>query len=108
MKASNSSGNFRPFKDLQALLEEKAIELKSVTTPQPIESKKLDAIKVDRRSDGAIFEEAMADVKKISRSNLAVPSQTAFKYQNSDKKDLHQQPMPFLGWIQHLPQIGHQ
>jgi DNA-nicking Smr family endonuclease len=85
MKASNSPGNFRPFKDLQVLLEKKTIELKSVTTPQPIESKELDAIKADQRPDRAIFEEAMADVKKISRSNLAVPSQTASKRPNSDK-----------------------
>jgi DNA-nicking Smr family endonuclease len=85
VKASNSSGNFRPFKDLQALLEEKAIELKSVTTPKPNESKKIDAIKADQRPDRIIFEEAMADVKKISWSNFAAPSQTTFKHSNSDK-----------------------
>jgi DNA-nicking Smr family endonuclease len=86
VKASTSSGNFRPFKDLQALLEEKAIELKSDSTPKPNESKALDAIKVDQRPDRIIFKEAMAGVKKISWSNFAVPSQTTFKHSNSDKK----------------------
>ena len=105
MKASNSSGNFRPFKNLQALLEEKAIELKSVTTPQPIASKELDAIKVDQRPDRVIFEEAMADVKKISRSNLAVPSQTAFKHQNSDK-NLEFEDYESLGQLKELIKYG--
>ena len=85
MKSPNSSGNFRPFKDLQALLEEKAIELKSVSTPKPNESNELDAKKVDQRPDRIIFEEAMADVKKISRSNCAVPGHTTFNHSNSDK-----------------------
>ena len=85
MKAPNSSENFRPFKNLQALLEEKAIELKSVSTPKPNESKELDAMEVDQRPDRIIFEEAMAGVKKISRSNFAVPSQTTFKHSSSDK-----------------------
>ena len=85
MNSPNSSGNFRPFKDLQALLEEKAIELKPVSTPKPNESNEFDAKKVDERPDRIIFEEAMADVKKISRSNFAAPSHTAFNHPNSDK-----------------------
>jgi DNA-nicking Smr family endonuclease len=85
VKSPYSSRNFRPFKNLQALLEEKAIELKSVSIPKPNESNKLDEVKVDQRSDRIIFEEAMADVKKISRSNCALTSQTTFKHSNSDK-----------------------
>ena len=85
MKSPNSSGNFRPFKDLPALFEEKAIELKSVSCPNPNEPKELDEIKVDQRPDRIIFEEAMTDVKKISRSNCAVTSHTTFKHPNSDK-----------------------
>ena len=73
MKSPNSSGNSRPFKDLQALLEEKAIELKSVSTPKPNESKELDAKKVDQRPDRIIFEEAMADVKKDIQVKLCGP-----------------------------------
>jgi DNA-nicking Smr family endonuclease len=85
VKSPNFSGNFRPFKDLQALLEEKAIELKSVSTLKSNESNELDAKKVDQRPDRIIFEEAMADVKKISRSNCAVPGHATFKHSNSDK-----------------------
>jgi DNA-nicking Smr family endonuclease len=85
VKSPNSFGNSRPFKDLQALLEEKAIELKSVSTPKPSESKELNAKKVDQRPDRIIFEEAMADVKKISRSNCAVPGQTTFNHSNSNE-----------------------
>ena len=85
MKSPYSSGNFRPFKNLQALLEEKAIELKSVSTPKPNTSNELETIKVDHRPDRIIFKEAMADVKKISRSNCAVPSHAIFTHSNSDK-----------------------
>ena len=85
MKSPYSSQNFRPFKDLQALLEEKAIELKSVSIPKSYESNKLDEVKVDQQSDRIIFEKAMADVKKISRSNCALTSHTTFKHPNSDK-----------------------
>ena len=82
MKSPYSSGNFRPFKNLQALLEEKAIELKSVSIPKFNESNKLDEEKDDQRPDQIIFEEAMADVKMISRSNCAVTNHTAIKHSN--------------------------
>ena len=85
MKSPDSSGNFKPFKDLKALIEEKAIELKSASKPKPNEFNKLDEKKVDQRSDRIIFEEAMADVKKISKSNYAVPSQTTNNHLNSRK-----------------------
>ena len=85
MKSPDSSGNFKPFKDLKALLEKKAIELKSVSKQKPNEFNKLDEKKIDQRSDRIIFEEAMADVKKISNSNYAVPSQTTNNHLNSRK-----------------------
>lgn len=85
MKSPDSSGNFKPFKDLKALLEKKAIELKSVSKPKPNEFNKLDEKKVDQRSDRIIFQEAMADVKKISKSNYAVPSQSTNKHLTSRK-----------------------
>jgi DNA-nicking Smr family endonuclease len=85
VKSPNSFGNSRPFKDLKALLKEKAIELKSVSTPKPSESNELNAKKVDQRPDRIIFEEAMADVKKISKSNCAVPGQTTFNHSNSNE-----------------------
>jgi DNA-nicking Smr family endonuclease len=85
MKSPDSSGNFKPFKDLKTLLEKKAIDLKSVSKSKPNKFNKSDEKKVDLRSDRIIFQEAMADVKKISKSNQAVPSQTTNKHPNSIK-----------------------
>jgi DNA-nicking Smr family endonuclease len=85
MRSPDSSGNFKPFKDLKALLEKKAIELKSVSKSKPNKFNTSDEKKVDLRSDRIIFQEAMADVKKISKSNHAVPSQTANNHTNSKK-----------------------
>jgi len=85
VKSPNSSGNFKPFKNLKALLEGKAIELKSISTPKPDEAIQLNALKVDERPDRIIFEEAMADVKKIARSNCAAPSPTTFNHSNADR-----------------------
>jgi DNA-nicking Smr family endonuclease len=86
VKSSNSPGNFRPFKDLQVLFEKKAIKLKSELPPKPNESSVFDAPTIDQRSDHIIFEEAMADVKKISRSNCAAPIHTTCKPLISDEK----------------------
>ena len=69
MKTSNAFGNFKPFKNLKTLLEEKEIKLEPVSTPPPKES---DEKMADHRPDQAIFLEAMADVKKISWSNCAI------------------------------------
>ena len=85
MKSPDSSGNFKPFKDLKALLEKKAIELKSVSKSKPNAVNKSDETKVDLRSDQTIFQEAMADVKKISKSKYAVPSQTTNNHLNYKK-----------------------
>ncbi len=85
MKSLDSSGNFKPFKDLKALLEKKAIDLKSVSKSKPNKFNKSDEKKIDLRSDRIIFQEAMADVKKISKSNHAVPNQTTNKHLNSKK-----------------------
>ena len=87
MKSSNSHRNFRPFKDLQALLEEKAIQLKPNLKPlKPVKTSVFDATAVDQRSDRLIFQEAMTGVKKISKSNCAVPSPTSHICTKSDKK----------------------
>lgn len=83
MKSSESSGNFKPFKNLKVLLEEKAIELKTATSQRPDTLHKLVEKKVAQRPDREIFEEAMADVKKISRSNCAVPGPTTNSHLNS-------------------------
>ncbi len=71
MKPSNSSGVFKPFKNLKALLESKSLELQPAPDPGSRESNE---DPTDRRSDHTIFKEAMADVKRISRTKWAAPS----------------------------------
>jgi DNA-nicking Smr family endonuclease len=76
MKPSNSSsGAYKPFKNLKALLESKSVELDTARTPatrgsnlQPEEDL------TDQRPDHAIFKEAMADVKRISRAKCSAPA----------------------------------
>ena len=66
MKSSNSSsGIFKPFKNLKSLLESKSIELHPAGSQDTIVS---DENPADHRPDHRIFEEAMADVKRISRT----------------------------------------
>jgi DNA-nicking Smr family endonuclease len=71
MKRSNSSGIFKPFKNLKALLESKSFELQPAPSIAPSES---NAAQSDCRLEHLIFKEAMSDVKKISRTNCAVPA----------------------------------
>ena len=69
MKPSNSSsGVFKPFKDLKALLESKSVELQPAPAPASKEPKE---DQTDRRPDHTIFKEAMTGVKKISRTKCA-------------------------------------
>jgi len=68
--STSSSGVFKPFKNLKALLEDKAFELQPAA-PQESKSPRKDPAD---RPDHLIFEEAMADVKPISRSKCAAPS----------------------------------
>lgn len=70
MKPSNSAGLFLPFKDLKALLESKSLGLQpdpACATGESIDEQ------ADHRPEHALFKEAMADVKKISRTNCAAP-----------------------------------
>ncbi len=71
MKPSNSSGVFKPFKNLKALLESKSLELQPAPDPGSRESNE---DPTDRRPDHMIFEEAMADVTRISRTKCAAQS----------------------------------
>jgi DNA-nicking Smr family endonuclease len=66
MKPSNSSGMFKPFKNLRALLDSKSLQLKPAPDAAAYE---INAVQTDHRSEHEIFKEAMADVKKLSRSN---------------------------------------
>ena len=59
-----------PFKDLKALLENKSAMLKPVSASTTSE---LDDQGADYRPEHMLFEEAMADVKKISRTKCAAP-----------------------------------
>jgi DNA-nicking Smr family endonuclease len=66
MKSPKSTGVFRPFKDLNTLIEKRALTLRpnsSITSDRRAES----GDKPD--SEMNLFEEAMADVRKISREN---------------------------------------
>jgi len=74
MKRSNSSGIFKPFKNLRALLESKSFELQSAPSIALGESNEAQN---DCRPEHLIFKEAMRDVKKISRTNCAVPAPSA-------------------------------
>ena len=74
MKTSNTSGMFKPFKHLKELIERKEVRLK------PASDMELDASQdeaPDSREEEAIFAEAMADVKRISRANCSVSEPTA-------------------------------
>jgi len=69
MKPSESSGFFKPFKNLDTLLEIKEIRL----NPPPVLKKKESKNRpMNHRQERAIFNDAMADVKRISRTNCPV------------------------------------
>jgi DNA-nicking Smr family endonuclease len=85
VKSTDTSGSFKPFENLKTLLKENAIELKSVSKTTRYEFNRSAKIKADQRPDRIIFEEAMADVKRISWSNHAVPSHKTASRINSGK-----------------------
>jgi DNA-nicking Smr family endonuclease len=69
MKSSNSSsGVFKPFKDLKALLESKSVELQPLKSAASGETQEEQN---DPRPAHLLFKEAMAGVKKISRAKCA-------------------------------------
>ena len=66
MKSSNSSsGVFKPFKNLKSLLKSKSVELQPAAAP---DADVFNENPADPRPDHRIFKEAMADVKRISRT----------------------------------------
>ena len=72
MKSSNSSsGIFKPFKNLKMLLESRSVELQPAPSP---DTKGSGENQGDHRPDHRIFKDAMADVKRISRTQCAVPA----------------------------------
>ena len=65
MKSSDSKSPFRPFEELQALLEARSVQLKKndeVWLSEPAESE------IDPEADRQLFEAAMADVERIPRN----------------------------------------
>ncbi len=76
MKSSKSSGFFKPFKNLDILLEDREIKLKPAPERGSKETRK---IPLDHRQEQTLFNSAMADVKKISRTNCPAVSPSAPK-----------------------------
>ena len=66
MKPSKSSGFFKPFKNLDTLLEGRKIKPQAAPAPHPARHHRP---KLDPRREQALFEDAMADVIPISRVN---------------------------------------
>jgi len=76
MKPSKSPGFFKPFKNLDALLEGKEIKPK----PSPVLKKKEPKNQqMNQRQERAIFNDAMADVRRISRTNCPAVSPSEIK-----------------------------
>jgi DNA-nicking Smr family endonuclease len=87
MKPSNSSGMFRPFKNLKDLIERKELPLKPLPALETEASK---GKKPDRQTEQSIFAEAMADVKRISRENCSVFKPVAHCRPNDEKSLEHE------------------
>jgi DNA-nicking Smr family endonuclease len=82
MKPSRSSGFFKPFENLNTLLESKEVKLK----PTPIYNiENPPKISLDHRQERAIFNDAMADVKQIARTNCPVASPVSPTRPTSDQ-----------------------
>ena len=90
MKRSKSKEIHRPFENLKILLQKKSLTLKP--DPHSLPSKTSPAAD-DLETDVAIFEDAMADVKRISRDNcvekmMTGQVQTFHQYDNDSETQL--------------------
>jgi DNA-nicking Smr family endonuclease len=79
MKSSRQKGMFRPFERLKVLLENESFVVKNIASGSTFESSD---DKTDAQDDRELFEEAMADVAKISQNICVV--QNAPKYAVSE------------------------
>lgn len=68
MKSSRQKGIYRPFERLKVLLEEESFVLKNSAAELPSESPDAET---DAQDERALFEEAMADVERISQNICA-------------------------------------
>ena len=66
MKTSKSTGIFRPFEDLKALLDSHSKPLKDEV---PVAAKPAANLEKHPETDSDVFYQAMADVKQIPRDN---------------------------------------
>ncbi len=76
MKRSKSPGFFKPFRNLDALLEGK--EIKPIPSPV-LKKKEPKNQQMNHRQERAVFNNAMADVKRISRTNCPAVSPSELK-----------------------------
>ena len=75
---------YRPFERLKALLENESLVLKNSITEPPTKSS--DAL-TDAQNDRALFEEAMADVERISQNVCAEHNYPTIKVSDPDQTD---------------------
>ena len=83
MKRSKSKEIYRPFENLKNLLQKKSLTLKPDAQSSP---PTVSPATADLETDVIIFEDAMADVKKISRDNC-VEKMTSLPAQPSRQND---------------------
>ena len=71
MKSSQSSGTYRPFKNLKTLLDAKSFPLASDHEKGPV-AKRVDQETLDADEETRLFQEGMADVLPILRDTRAI------------------------------------
>ncbi len=84
MKSSNEKGLYRPFECLKVLLENEDLVLKNSAAEKPPEVS--DALS-EAKNDRALFEEAMADVEKISRNICVEPNTPTYTLSDFEATD---------------------
>jgi len=84
MKSSKQKGLYRPFERLKVLLENESLVLKN--SPAETPSEVSDAL-TESKDDRALFEEAMADVERISRNICAEPNTPTYTMSDPDSTD---------------------
>ena len=87
MKSSKSSGFSKPFADLKLLLERKAVLLKPAPTPGHNDAENSMA---HHHNEQALFMEAMADVKKISKCKAVDKAPAVPRPSDSEEKVDHE------------------
>jgi DNA-nicking Smr family endonuclease len=84
MKSSKQKGMHRPFEGLKVLLESESFVLKDSAAEPPAESSDAEN---DEKDDRALFEEAMADVERISQNICAEINFPKCTVSESDQTD---------------------